>query len=229
MKPASAEPDTPAERKPSRRDPESSRRALILATLDTIAEIGITDTTVSKIIQRAGLSRGMIHLHFGGKNQLLAAAAKSFGETYFEVLDQRIKDAGDDPEAIIMAVVRADLSEALMNERATRIWHAFRGAASSNEGIAAYSSTRDKRLRDTIHTAFKKIAASYDQGDNATLSRDATFGLLVLLEGMWVDYLSNANAFSRDVAISIVRRFIAGLFPDHFRPRTRDADRPSFL
>ena len=145
------------------------------------------------------------------------------------MLDQRIKDAGDDPEAIIMAVVRADLSEALMNERATRIWHAFRGAASSNEGIAAYSSTRDKRLRDTIHTAFKKIAASYDQGDNATLSRDATFGLLVLLEGMWVDYLSNANAFSRDVAISIVRRFIAGLFPDHFRPRARDADRPSFL
>ncbi|MEO9780993.1 MAG: TetR family transcriptional regulator C-terminal domain-containing protein [Sedimentitalea sp.] len=208
--------ETPAEKRTAKRDPESSRRALILATLDTIAEIGITDTTVSKIIQRAGLSRGMIHLHFGGKNQLLAAAARSFGESYFEVLDQWVQGAGDDPEAIITAVIRADLSETLMNVRSTRIWHAFRGAANSNEGIAAYSGTRDKRLHDIINTAFRQIAHDSGESKESTLARDATFGLLVLLEGMWVDYLSNADAFSRDVAISIVRRFIAGLFPGRF-------------
>ncbi|WP_299846956.1 TetR family transcriptional regulator C-terminal domain-containing protein [uncultured Roseovarius sp.] len=188
-----------------------------MATLDTIAEIGITDTTVSKIIQRAGLSRGMIHLHFGGKNQLLAAAAKSFGQEYFDELDHRVQQATSGPEDVITAVIQADLSEALMNERSTRIWHAFRGAANSNDGIALYSSTRDKRLRDTLHSAFKKIAQEYGEAENSALARDATFGLLVLLEGMWVDYLTNANAFSREVAVSIVLRFIAGLFPNHFQ------------
>ena len=211
-----ASPENGNERRTTKRDPESNRRALIMATLDTIAEIGITDTTVSKIIQQAGLSRGMIHLHFGGKNQLLTAAAKSFGESYYEVLDQRIKAASDDPEAIIMAVIRADLSDALLNVRSARIWHAFRGAANTNEGIAVYSSTRDKRLRDTIHSAFCQIATESGADENSTLARDATFGLLALLEGMWVDYLSNANAFSRETAISIIRRLIAGLFPGRF-------------
>ena len=60
-----------------------------------------------------------------------------------------------------MAVVQADLSEAVMNVRSTRIWHAFRGAANSNTGIALYSSTRDKRLRATLHGAFKTIARDY--------------------------------------------------------------------
>ena len=203
----------------TKRDPESSKRRLIEATLDTIAEIGITDTTVSKIIERADLSRGMIHLHFGGKSQLLTAAAKSFSEVYFSELDRFIRDADDDPESVIIAVVKADLSDALMNERSTRIWHAFRGFASSDASVAVYSSTRDKRLRALIHSAFEKIASDYGEEENSDLARDATFGLLVLLEGMWVDYLTNANAFSRNVAISIFRRFIAGLFPHHFQER----------
>ena len=214
---AQAETDAKSSRKAAKRDPDSSRRVLIAATLDTIAEIGITDTTVSKIIARANLSRGMIHLHFGGKNQLLAAAAKSFAEEYFAEMDRQLQQAGDDPETIIMAVVQADLSDALMNERSTRIWHAFRGAANTNDSIARYSSTRDKRLRTTIHTAFRRIASEYAEADNSILARDATFGLLVLLEGMWVDYLSNANEFSREVATSIIRRFINGLFPHHFQ------------
>ncbi len=210
------EKDTTPRGRPSKRDPDTNRRALIAATLDTIAEIGITDTTVSKIIQRANLSRGMIHLHFGGKNQLLAAAAKSFAEEYFAEMDRHVQQAGDDPKAVIMAVVQADLGDVLMNERSTRIWHAFRGAANTSDAIALYSSTRDERLRTTVHTAFKSIAKDYGDVDDSVLARDATFGLLVMLEGMWVDYLSNANAFSRDVAASIIRRFIKGLFPNHF-------------
>ena len=216
MTSAAREIDTGKAKRASKRDPESSKRTLIQATLDTIAEIGITDTTVSKIIERAKLSRGMIHLHFGGKNQLLTEAAKSFGQEYFDELDRCVQQAGSDPEAIIMAVVQADLGEVLMNERSTRIWHAFRGAAGSNDGIATYSSTRDQRLRDTLHAAFEGIAAEYREEDRATLARDATFGLLVLLEGMWVDYLSNAKIFSREVAVSLIRRFIRGLFPNHF-------------
>ena len=55
---------------------EQNRVALIEATLDSIAEVGFARTSVSAIIDRANLSRGMIHLHFGGKDALVEAAAK---------------------------------------------------------------------------------------------------------------------------------------------------------
>ncbi|MCI2399642.1 TetR family transcriptional regulator C-terminal domain-containing protein [Aliiroseovarius subalbicans] len=189
---------------------------MIRATLESISEVGITDTTVSRIIEKAGLSRGMVHLHFGGKTQLLAAAAQAFSDEYYFGIDRHVQKVGHAPERIIMAVVTADLSEELLNERATRILHAFRGAASTHTGIAEVSGTRDDRLRDMIRAAFSKIAADYPDEDPDVLARDATFGLLALLEGMWSDYLLNPNAFSREVAKSIVCRFIGGLFPDHF-------------
>ena len=46
--------------RPARRNPEASRRALIEATLDCIAEDGIAETSVSRIIERAGLLRPSI-------------------------------------------------------------------------------------------------------------------------------------------------------------------------
>ena len=107
-----------------KRQPERSRRLLIDATLDSIAEVGIGETTVSRIIQRAGLSRGMIHLHFRGKENLLIAAAEAFSDHYYTELERQIAQAGGGPADVIKAVIRADLSEAILNDRSTIIWNA---------------------------------------------------------------------------------------------------------
>ena len=204
-----------ARKRGARRDPEANKRLLIEATLDTIADIGITDTSVSRICERSGLSRGMIHLHFGGKDNLLTAAAQQFSVEYYAALD-RMTDLGPDalPEDRVMAVVAADLSETLLNPRSTKIWHAFRGIASSHPGIALYSSTQDKKLVDTLRRAFGDL--SIRTGQDAALADDATSGTLALLEGMWVNYLTDMQGFSREGAAALVRRFLAGLYPGCF-------------
>ncbi|MEP2028080.1 MAG: TetR family transcriptional regulator C-terminal domain-containing protein [Paracoccaceae bacterium] len=207
--------ETKATSKSTKRNPEHSKKLLISAALDTIAETGIGDTTVTKIIDRAGLSRGMIHLHFGGKSQLLTAAAKTFSEVYYQELEVYVQAAGSDPVAIILSVIKADLSDKVMNDRSTRIWHAFRGAAGTDPGIASFSNTRDKRLREILNSAFMEIANDYDAKTAPQQAKAATYGLLVMLEGMWVDYLANARSFSRSDATAIVSKFIAGLFPNH--------------
>ncbi|MEX0318124.1 MAG: TetR family transcriptional regulator C-terminal domain-containing protein [Ruegeria sp.] len=199
----------------ARRDPEANKQLLITATLDTIADIGITDTSVSRICERSGLSRGMIHLHFGGKDNLLTAAAQQFSAEYYAEMD-RMTDLGPDasPEDRIMAVVEADLSEVLLNPRSTKIWHAFRGIASSHPGIASYSSTQDEKLVDTLRRAFREIAER--SGHDPGLADDATSGTLALLEGMWVNYLTDMQGFSREGAGALIRRFLAGLYPGCF-------------
>lgn len=45
----------------------ANRRKLIEATIDSIAERGLVDTTVSAVVERAGLSRGMVNLQFESK------------------------------------------------------------------------------------------------------------------------------------------------------------------
>ncbi|MAC80470.1 MAG: transcriptional regulator [Rhodobacteraceae bacterium] len=194
------------------RDPKRNRRLLVQATLDSVAEDGITDTTVSAIIKRAGLSRGMIHLHFGGKDGLLVAAAEAFSDCYFEEMQRQLARAGDTPEAVITAVIRADLSPEIMNERAVAIWHGFRGESRTNTAIARYSDTRDMRLRETIFRAFLALL----DGDSHT-ANEVTLGTLAMMEGMWTDYLTHPDRFSRDTAVRIIMRFLGGVVPGHFR------------
>lgn len=195
---------------------EQNRLALIEAVLESVAEKGISETSVSEIIQRAGLSRGMIHLHFGGKDNLVHAAARHSSEEYYDGIEALLQTAGDTPQARIEMIVRGDLSERVLNRRNVSIWYAFRGEARNRTVIAEYSDTRDGRLRNMIHNAFLRVVKEAGCADGAGVARDATHGTLAMLEGMWTDYLLHPDRFDREEAMRIVFRFLAAMFPAHF-------------
>lgn len=198
---------------------EQNRLALIEAVLDSVAEKGISETSVSEIIQRAGLSRGMIHLYFGGKDNLVHAAAHHSSEEYYDGLEALLQTAGESGQERIEMIVRGDLSERVLNRRNVSIWYAFRGEARNRKAIAEYSDTRDGRLRDMILNAFTGIVREAGAADPAGVARDVTHGTLALLEGMWTDYLLHPDRFDREEAMRIVFRFLAAMFPAHFSLR----------
>ncbi len=195
---------------------QQNRIALIEATLDSIAEIGFSRTSVSEIIDRAGLSRGMIHLHFGGKDALVEEAAKYSSAQYYESLNGLLQSAGSEAQEIIEAIIRSDLSEGVLNVRTVSLWYAFRGESRKRAAIAAYSDTRDSRLRNLLFEAFLKLSRQSDVSQPETTAKDATNGTLALLEGMWADFLLHPQSFDRQVAIRTIFRFIAALFPGYF-------------
>jgi len=195
---------------------EQNRLTLIEATLDSIAENGISETSVSEITHRAGLSRGMIHLHFGGKDNLMSETVRHSSEQYYNGLEALLKTAGPSGQARVEMIVRGDLSEEVLNRRSVNIWYAFRGEARNREAIAAYSDTRDARLKNMIHNAFLGIAGNMRSSAPTDLARDATHGTLAMLEGMWTDFLLHPNSFDRPEAQRIIFRFLSALFPGYF-------------
>lgn len=195
---------------------EQNRVALIEATLDSIAEIGFARTSVSEIIDRAKLSRGMIHLHFGGKDALVEEAAKYSSAEYYDSLNVLLKSAGPEPQESVVAIIRSDLSEEVLNKRTVSLWYAFRGESRERKTIAAYSDTRDARLRNLAFEAYLKIARQSGIAEPETAAKDATNGTLALLEGMWTDFLLHPESFDRAVAMRTIFRFLSALFPKHF-------------
>jgi len=220
------EPNPLAENTKRRKSTERNRLALIDATLDSVAEIGISSSSVTEIIRRANLSRGMIHLHFGGKEQLLVAAARHAAATYFDNLDQMLSGAAGSPAKRIEAVVCSDLHENVLNRRSVNIWYALRGEARERAAIAGHSDTRDTRLTELLSAAFGEIVRAANPHEAQALTRDLTHGLLALLEGMWTDYLLHPDRFSRPVAQRIVFRFLSALLPEHFDLRGALSDPP---
>ncbi len=195
---------------------ERNREALVEATLDCVAELGIARSSVSEIIARAGLSRGMIHLHFETKDNLLKAAIERANEIYYDELEVLLRQAGPSPQETIDAVIRSDLSENVLNRRYISIWYAFRGEAREREVFRRLNDTRDERMRTIILEAFLPMLREQGTPDAELVARDATDGLIALLEGMWNDYLLHPDAFDRDQACRVAFRFIAGLLPDYF-------------
>ncbi|MGI9435947.1 MAG: TetR family transcriptional regulator C-terminal domain-containing protein [Geminicoccaceae bacterium] len=193
-----------------------NRLALIEATIASIADLGFVDTSVTRIIERANLSRGMIHLHFGSKDNLMLAAVKHASEQYYRELERRLPANNASPQQRLEAIISADLSDGLLNETSANVWYAFRGEAREQAAFAKYSSTRDKRLKELVLEAFTMIASETDEPDPRMLARDATHGVLALLEGMWMDYLLHTNSFNRGTAKRIVLRFLSAMFPNHF-------------
>ena len=204
------------DRRPRRYSSEESRRLLIEATLESIADVGFSRTSVSEIVSRANLSRGMVHLHFESKHSLLVAAAKHASEVYYRNLNDRLESAGSRPQEIIETVVLNDLGEVLLNERTAKVWFAFRGEAHANKAMAQFSDTRDNQLRDMIFGAYVKIATEQEEPDPARFARDTTHGTLALLEGMWTDFLLHSDHFSRTSAARIIFRFLSAAYPQHF-------------
>ncbi len=195
---------------------EQNRQALIDATLDSIAEIGIARTSVSEIIKRANLSRGMIHLHFCSKDKLFVAAVRETGEDYYEHLETSLSNAGSLAQNRLAAIINCDLDEKVLNKRSINIWYAFRGEARERKAISKYTDTRDRRLNTLIYQAFRELADIEDHDEAALLARDATLGTLALLEGMWTDFLLHPDVFDRKRAKRIIFRFLVALYPGHF-------------
>ncbi len=195
---------------------EQNRQALIDATLDSIAEIGIADTSVSEIIKRANLSRGMIHLHFGSKDNLLVVAVMRAGEDYYKHLENFLANAESLEQNRLAAIIDCDLDEKVLNKRSVNIWYAFRGEAREGKAISKYTDTRDERLNTLIYQAFRELTDIKDHDEAALVARDATLGTLALLEGMWTDFLLHPDVFDRKRAKRIIFRFLAALYPMYF-------------
>ena len=203
----------PAQSQARRKTTEKNKQALIEATLDSIAEVGIAATSVTEIIQRAELSRGMIHLHFGSKDNLLVEAVKQTGESYYQNLNDALRKAGDSPQEKIVSVIHCDLGERALNRRSVNIWYAFRGEARERSKIAKYTDTRDKKLNTLLFKEFLVLAKKEKSADATQLAIDATHGTLAMMEGFWTDYLLHPDAFDRDHCKKVVLRFLSAVFP----------------
>ncbi len=190
------------------------RQQLVDATIETVSEFGIAGASVTRIITRAKLSRGMIHLHFDNKEHLLIEAARHMSDVYYAQLETFLRSAGTNASDRLRALISADLSDNILNPKTVNAWFAFRGEARSHNSFAKHSDTRDDALRQMFIQAYRELAKDRNEPD--ALARDAAHGTIALLEGMWADYLLHPDAFNRNTAKRIVFRFISALFPVNF-------------
>jgi len=196
------------------RDAKSKNRLqLIEATIESIHRFGFAGTTVTRILEIAGLSRGMIHLHFASKDKLMLAVAEHLSEEYTAHWKRAMRVAGDAPEQQLRALLTADFDVAVLNERNMAVWIAFRGEAHNLPGLMPYLDSRESRLRRAFLSACNALCAT---GRYPVIKpKLAVNAFMALLEGMWIDFHLYPKRFDRATAKAVCLQVAAAMFPRH--------------
>lgn len=193
---------------------ERHRRALIEATADAIVEHGLPNVSVSRILERAGLSRGMINLHFQSKTNLLLEVVRHFSDDYVAHWQAAVAAAGPRPADRLRALIAADFDPAVLNRRMMAVWIAFRGEAQTSPAYMPFIDSRDARLRDAYSGICRELR---DEGPYPGVDPDlAAMAFMAVLEGLWNDFHLYPERFSRDEARAVVQHMARAFFPRHF-------------
>jgi TetR/AcrR family transcriptional regulator, transcriptional repressor of bet genes len=154
------------------------RRQLIEATIASIHEDGLADTTVSRISARAGMSPGIVHHYFINKDDLLEATLRTLGGQVREVTRLRLGEATD-PRERLCAIIGSWLAPEQLTPAAVAAWLSFWAQGRKQPRLARVQRAIICRLDSSLRHELKQLLPTIDAVRVAE-------GLSTLLEGLWL-------------------------------------------
>lgn len=192
----------------------ANRQKLIEAAIGSIAEVGLTETTVGRVVARAGLSRGIVNLQFETKEALLAEALRFLNDEWRAAWRAHLERAGPDPAARLQALVLSVFEPRLFNRRKLSAWHAFYADAKYQAIYRDIMAPSDKAYLDTLTGLCRALIAGGDgQGLEARL---VAKGLRCMTDGLCLDWVTVPRGAGRAEARRICLQALRTSFPRSF-------------
>jgi TetR/AcrR family transcriptional repressor of bet genes len=103
---------------------QRSRQKLITATINSIAKRGFADTTLARVAEGAGLSRGIVNFHFRTKDALFLETLKFMSREHREHWYRAFEEAGPSTAEKLEAVLMAEFEPPISNRNRSAVWFA---------------------------------------------------------------------------------------------------------
>lgn len=189
---------------------EFRKRQLIDATLDCIDKLGISQTTLARIAERAGISQGNVVFYFHSKDELLEQTLHFLNDEYTSNWQTALKDAGPEPLSQLQALIKASFAPRVFNRKKISVWYAFWGESRSRPKYMRVCGASDRAFSDTILKLCQAIEARY----GSSLSpQTAAHSIEGTIDGMWQNFLLGPPGFKRADAINTIFELLGGIFP----------------
>jgi transcriptional repressor BetI len=157
---------------------EIRRRHLIEATIASIHDVGFSDSSVSRIAAKAGVSAGIVHHYFVDKDELLEATLRQLGANLSASVVCRLQ-AARSPIHRLMAVVDGNLGPELFTPEAVSAWLAFWSQVPTSPRLARIQKVIIERLHSNLAHALRAFLP-------ATEVQAAARDFACLIDGIWL-------------------------------------------
>lgn len=192
-----------------REAPEDRRRQLGEAALRCIRRHGNAGVSVRQIAAEAGVTQGLITHHFGEINELVAYAFDIMSDGLLKEIMKAVDAAEPTPRARLDAFITASFSSILMDRDVLGVWVVFWGLILHSPRMSASQKHEYADYVSTVEEMISSLAAS----ENFTVA-DVNLtakAFSALMDGLWMAWCLNPDAFSPEDGIDMCRRWIEGL------------------
>jgi TetR/AcrR family transcriptional repressor of bet genes len=193
---------------------QQRQQQLIRATVQSVAKNGLSDTTMATVAKEAGLSQGIINLHFKSKENLLTETLRYIAEEYKVSWEKALKNAGPSPAEQLAALVEVDFKLPVCDRNKLAIWFAFWGESKSRPTYRKLCATRDIQYRSELAALCQSLID--EEGYTGLDAMALATGLSAMSEGLWLDLLISPRSLTRKQARDICMAYLASAFPRHF-------------
>lgn len=192
---------------------QERKEQLIKATIRSIAKNGLSVTTMATVAKEAGLSQGIINLHFQSKDRLLEETllyvADEYRQIWLKAMENKVRNAADQ----LKALVAVDFDKRIVQRNKLAVWFAFWGESRSRPTYRQICAERDEEYRQVVSRLCDEIIK---EGGYSIKSDFVVYGLTAMNEGLWLDLLLNSPEMTPELGYEISMAWLQGIFPQHF-------------
>jgi TetR/AcrR family transcriptional repressor of bet genes len=193
---------------------EFRKRQLIEATIDCIDKLGLSQTTLARIAERAGLSQGMVVFHFQTKDGLLEQTLRHLSQEYMQCWKDACDKAAPDPVSRLCALIKASFKPSICNRKKISVWYAFWGETRSRPRYMELCGNNDLAYSSKLLSLCEAIEANA----KSTLSaQTAALAIEGMIDGLWQNFLFGTPGFKRARSITTVFELLEIIYPDEYQ------------
>lgn len=193
---------------------EERWRQLIDAAMESIAHHGLSGTTNAIVTESAGLSAGIVSLHFGTKENLLVATLESLAQEHRDRWFRAQQAPRLTPAQQLWAIMETHFDPAICTPTKVATWFAFFGEASYRDTYRRIAEPLDVERTKAVEECCRLIIAEggYAAIDPAILARS----IESFADGLWLDLLLYPDVVTLDEVRLRMSAMLNAHFPAHF-------------
>lgn len=193
---------------------EQRRQQLIDATIKCISKQGLGSTTLGDVARMAGLSQGIVNLHFTSKDNLLAETLRHLSQEYRSRFERVLAESPPEAAERLLALMEMDLGPAICDRRKLAVWFAFWGEVQAVPTYQKICEAHDRNYGQVLSGLCQIVIdeGNYRHLDATTVSN----ALSSMTDGLWLSCLICPRDFDRDAAMDAVYSYLCSVFPEHY-------------
>jgi betaine-aldehyde dehydrogenase len=177
------------------------REQLIEMTIDSLADVGYVESTLTRIGKRAGVSAGLVAHYFADKDGLLEATFRTLVARLGARVRARLRQAHT-PRGRVQAIIDANLAAEEFDRRTGTAWLAFWGQVPHVERLRRVQQVYQRRMLSNLRHALRALLEPEEANSLAAM-------IAAMIDGVWLRAaLSNWTEADSEGARALLATFL---------------------